>query len=153
MPAHHYQPISPNLQIDPKDSQFSNKNNHDKLSGENEKNPDARNGLLGETAGGGGGDNDSWLGNKKECDLYKGTWVKDEQYPIYKPGSCPFVDEAFDCQHNGRPDSEYLKWRWKPDGCDLPRFVFPFHSNENCRVICECVDTNFFFFNLLLYCK
>ncbi|XP_027176204.1 protein trichome birefringence-like 5 isoform X2 [Coffea eugenioides] len=58
----------------------------------------------------------------KGCDFYKGKWVKDEQYPIYRPGSCPYVDEAFDCQSNGRPDSEYLKWRWKPDGCDLPRF-------------------------------
>ncbi|KAL3532769.1 hypothetical protein ACH5RR_006290 [Cinchona calisaya] len=33
----------------------------------------------------------------------------------------PHVYEAFDCQSNGRPDSEYLKWRWKPDGCYLPR--------------------------------
>ncbi|CAI9098453.1 OLC1v1035099C1 [Oldenlandia corymbosa var. corymbosa] len=63
-------------------------------------------------------DSISW----KTCDVYKGNWVKDEEYPLYKPGSCPYVDEAFDCQNNGRPDSEYLKWRWKPDGCDLPRF-------------------------------
>ncbi|KAG2300038.1 hypothetical protein Bca4012_011622 [Brassica carinata] len=55
------------------------------------------------------------------CDLYKGSWVKDE-YPLYQPGSCPYVDEAFDCQRNGRRDSDYLNWRWKPDGCDLPRF-------------------------------
>lgn len=60
----------------------------------------------------------------RKCDLYVGTWVRDEEYPIYKPGSCPYVDEAFDCQSNGRHDSEYLKWRWKPDGCDLPRCVF-----------------------------
>ncbi|XP_075491426.1 protein trichome birefringence-like 5 [Primulina tabacum] len=58
----------------------------------------------------------------KNCDIYKGKWVKDEDYPLYRPGSCPYVDEAFDCQSNGRLDSEYLKWRWKPDGCDLPRF-------------------------------
>ncbi|CAN8252457.1 unnamed protein product [Cochlearia groenlandica] len=57
------------------------------------------------------------------CDLYKGSWVKDDdEYPLYKPGSCPYVDEAFDCQRNGRRDSDYLQWRWKPDGCDLPRF-------------------------------
>ncbi|MBA0603285.1 hypothetical protein Gorai_003436, partial [Gossypium raimondii] len=60
--------------------------------------------------------------NREMCDLYTGTWVKDDDYPIYKPGSCPYVDEAFDCQSNGRPDSDYLRWRWKPDGCDLPRF-------------------------------
>ncbi|MCD7450660.1 Protein trichome birefringence-like 5 [Datura stramonium] len=58
----------------------------------------------------------------QSCDLFKGSWVKDENRPIYKPGSCPYVDEAFDCQSNGRPDSKYLKWRWNPDGCDLPRF-------------------------------
>ncbi|KAM6563266.1 hypothetical protein CsatB_023264 [Cannabis sativa] len=59
---------------------------------------------------------------ENKCDLYSGTWVKDEEYPIYRPGSCPYVDEAFDCQTNGRRDSEYLKWRWKPHACDLPRF-------------------------------
>lgn len=56
------------------------------------------------------------------CDLFKGSWVRDENHPIYMPGSCPYVDEAFDCQTNGRPDSDYLKWTWKPHGCHLPRF-------------------------------
>ncbi|KAL5699666.1 Protein trichome birefringence-like 5 [Ranunculus cassubicifolius] len=56
------------------------------------------------------------------CNLYAGKWVKDEEYPKYKPTSCPYVDEAFSCQANGRPDSDYLNWRWKPDGCDIPRF-------------------------------
>ncbi|XP_021277043.1 protein trichome birefringence-like 5 [Herrania umbratica] len=71
-------------------------------------------------------DNEAVVDNGEEkremCDLYTGTWVKDEEYPVYKPGSCPYVDEAFDCQSNGRQDSDYLGWRWKPDGCDLPRF-------------------------------
>ncbi|KAF7806712.1 protein trichome birefringence-like 5 [Senna tora] len=61
--------------------------------------------------------------NQLKCDLYTGTWVKDENYPIYRPGSCPYVDEAYDCQINGRKDAEYTKWRWKPDGCDLPSSV------------------------------
>ncbi|XP_068643731.1 protein trichome birefringence-like 5 isoform X2 [Aristolochia californica] len=55
------------------------------------------------------------------CDLYTGSWVKDEDYPIYKPDSCPYIDEAFSCHGNGRLDREYMKWRWKPDGCDIPR--------------------------------
>ncbi|KAK9705362.1 hypothetical protein RND81_07G051100 [Saponaria officinalis] len=59
---------------------------------------------------------------RKNCDLFMGKWVRSDEYPIYKPGSCPYVDEAFDCQSNGRPDFEYLKWRWKPNDCDLPRF-------------------------------
>ncbi|KAL8488997.1 hypothetical protein ACS0TY_025052 [Phlomoides rotata] len=58
----------------------------------------------------------------RNCDIYKGTWVKDDDYPLYKPGSCPYVDDGFSCQSNGRPDSGYTQWRWKPDECDLPRF-------------------------------
>lgn len=58
----------------------------------------------------------------KHCDIFMGRWVEDNEYPIYGPGSCPYVDEAYTCQGNGRPDSKYMKWRWKPDGCDLPRY-------------------------------
>lgn len=58
----------------------------------------------------------------RHCDIYKGTWVKDDDYPLYKPGTCPYVDDGFACQGNGRPDSGYTQWRWKPDECDLPRF-------------------------------
>ncbi|XP_057787062.1 protein trichome birefringence-like 5 [Salvia miltiorrhiza] len=58
----------------------------------------------------------------RNCDMYSGKWVKDEGYPLYRAGSCPYVDEAFDCQSNGRPDSGYTQWRWKPHGCELPRF-------------------------------
>ncbi|ESW26666.1 hypothetical protein PHAVU_003G138100 [Phaseolus vulgaris] len=60
--------------------------------------------------------------NVKECDLFAGTWVRDDNYPIYQPGSCPYVDEAYGCKVNGRTDTLYTKWRWKPDACDLPRF-------------------------------
>lgn len=57
------------------------------------------------------------------CNLYEGRWEKDEEgrYPLYAPGSCPFVDDAFTCQANGRPDEDYTKWRWKPNHCELPR--------------------------------
>lgn len=67
-------------------------------------------------------DNGGAVSVLKNCDLFMGTWLKDEEYPIYTPNSCPYVDEGFSCQGNGRPDSKYLKWRWKPDGCELPRY-------------------------------
>ncbi|KAL3697961.1 hypothetical protein R1sor_012037 [Riccia sorocarpa] len=57
-----------------------------------------------------------------ECDIFSGRWVYDETYPLYPPSSCPFVDEGFSCANNGRPDTDYLKWRWQPYDCDLPRF-------------------------------
>ncbi|TKY61706.1 trichome birefringence 6 [Spatholobus suberectus] len=58
----------------------------------------------------------------KGCDLTQGYWVFDESYPLYSKDSCPFIDEGFDCEGNGRLDRNYSKWRWQPKGCDLPRF-------------------------------
>ncbi|KAL4352665.1 hypothetical protein GQ457_06G010900 [Hibiscus cannabinus] len=55
------------------------------------------------------------------CDLFDGKWVKDDSYPLYKPGSCSFIDEQFSCFANGRPDNHYEKLKWKPNGCILPR--------------------------------
>lgn len=59
---------------------------------------------------------------EKSCNLYSGKWVKDDEYPLYGTGSCPFIDEAYSCRENGREDTEYMKWRWKPWDCELPRF-------------------------------
>ncbi|XP_016468583.1 protein trichome birefringence [Nicotiana tabacum] len=55
------------------------------------------------------------------CDFFDGNWVTDESYPLYKPGSCSLIDEQFNCVVNGRPDSGYLKMKWKPKACSLPR--------------------------------
>ncbi|KAL8142653.1 hypothetical protein V2J09_015685 [Rumex salicifolius] len=57
-----------------------------------------------------------------ECDVSRGRWVFDESYPLYTNFSCPFIDEGFNCNGNGRLDSDYIKWRWQPQDCDIPRF-------------------------------
>uniref|UniRef100_A0A7N0T5Z2 Trichome birefringence-like N-terminal domain-containing protein n=1 Tax=Kalanchoe fedtschenkoi TaxID=63787 RepID=A0A7N0T5Z2_KALFE len=56
------------------------------------------------------------------CDLSNGTWVYDVSYPLYDPDSCPYLSQAVACRRNGRPDSDYEKWRWEPHACSLPRF-------------------------------
>ncbi|GFP99627.1 protein trichome birefringence-like 4 [Phtheirospermum japonicum] len=57
------------------------------------------------------------------CDVFDGHWVADESFgPVYEPGSCPFVDDSFNCFKNGRPDSDYLRLKWKPRACEIPRF-------------------------------
>ncbi|KAF8024397.1 hypothetical protein BT93_F1551 [Corymbia citriodora subsp. variegata] len=58
----------------------------------------------------------------KNCKLYEGSWVRDDSYPMYDASSCPFIDQGFNCLRNGRADKDYLKYRWKPTTCDLPRF-------------------------------
>ncbi|KAE8039292.1 hypothetical protein FH972_011719 [Carpinus fangiana] len=61
--------------------------------------------------------------NQSTCALFAGNWVRDDTYPAYQSANCPTViDSEFNCQMFGRPDSEYLKYRWKPLNCELPRF-------------------------------
>ncbi|GFP88016.1 protein trichome birefringence-like 2 [Phtheirospermum japonicum] len=57
----------------------------------------------------------------EKCDIYSGGWVRDDSKPYYPSGSCPYIDRDFDCPANGRPDNEYVKWRWQPNDCDIPR--------------------------------
>ncbi|KAH9290405.1 hypothetical protein KI387_034522 [Taxus chinensis] len=56
------------------------------------------------------------------CNLSSGTWVHDPTYPLYNYDQCPYITNEYNCRANGRPDSDYEKWRWQPNGCILPRF-------------------------------
>nr|KAJ0226801.1 hypothetical protein LSAT_V11C100048330 [Lactuca sativa] len=55
------------------------------------------------------------------CDVTKGKWVYDESYPLYSTFTCPFIDEGFNYEANGILDKDYMKWRWKPHDCYIPR--------------------------------
>lgn len=56
------------------------------------------------------------------CNIFSGKWVYDAQYPLYDYASCPFIDTEFNCLLYKRPDKLYLKYRWQPFSCNLPRF-------------------------------
>lgn len=56
------------------------------------------------------------------CNLFGGQWVfNPSTNPLYD-SSCPFIDPEIDCLKFGRPDKLYLKYSWKPNSCNLPRF-------------------------------
>lgn len=54
------------------------------------------------------------------CDLFTGSWVYDEAYPLYT--NCSFAEPGFRCAENGRADLQYRNWRWQPRDCNMPRF-------------------------------
>ncbi|KMT17043.1 hypothetical protein BVRB_2g041040 [Beta vulgaris subsp. vulgaris] len=58
----------------------------------------------------------------KQCNIYKGHWAWDASYPMYDSSKCPDIRREFDCLKYGRTDKYYLKYRWQPDDCDIPRF-------------------------------
>ncbi|KAL3676035.1 hypothetical protein R1sor_025983 [Riccia sorocarpa] len=60
--------------------------------------------------------------DSKECDLYDGDWVEDPEGPLYTNETCFYKHAQQDCMTNGRPDTGYLYWKWKPRHCELPRF-------------------------------
>lgn len=55
------------------------------------------------------------------CNVYEGSWILDDTYPLYNATECPFAEKGFDCFGNGRMDQSYLKWRWKPMNCNVPK--------------------------------
>lgn len=66
--------------------------------------------------------NNAYGCNDHKCDLFQGSWVYDESYPMYDSTKCPHIRREYDCVKYGRPNLDYLKFRWQPSHCSLPRF-------------------------------
>ncbi|KAL2241586.1 protein trichome birefringence-like 19 [Sesamum indicum] len=60
--------------------------------------------------------------DQEKCDIFTGEWVPNPEAPYYTNKTCWAIHEHQNCMKYGRPDSGFMKWRWKPDGCDLPVF-------------------------------
>ncbi|XP_010525312.1 PREDICTED: protein trichome birefringence-like 20 [Tarenaya hassleriana] len=59
---------------------------------------------------------------RRDCDISSGEWVPNHEAPYYTNTTCWAIHEHQNCMKFGRPDSGFMKWRWKPYGCDLPLF-------------------------------
>ncbi|KAF5456992.1 hypothetical protein F2P56_021132 [Juglans regia] len=60
--------------------------------------------------------------NADKCDIFSGEWIPNPKAPYYTNTSCWAIHEHQNCMKYGRPDTEFMKWRWKPSGCNLPIF-------------------------------
>ncbi|XP_065879206.1 xyloglucan O-acetyltransferase 4 [Euphorbia lathyris] len=61
--------------------------------------------------------------DNEKCDFFRGNWVPEVNGVIrYTNSSCATIPESKNCFRNGRQDTDFLNWRWKPDKCDLPSF-------------------------------
>lgn len=58
----------------------------------------------------------------EKCDIFTGEWIADKSGPAYTDESCNVIESHQNCLRNGRPDSDYLFWRWRPLNCEVPRF-------------------------------
>ncbi|XP_073059326.1 xyloglucan O-acetyltransferase 1 [Primulina eburnea] len=56
------------------------------------------------------------------CDYTYGKWVPNRLDPLYNGTTCETIKYGQNCMLFGRPDKDYLHWRWKPRQCKLPRF-------------------------------
>ncbi|XP_050382531.1 protein trichome birefringence-like 19 [Argentina anserina] len=58
-----------------------------------------------------------------KCHIFSGNWVPYPDGPAYYTNeTCNLIIPNQNCMKLGRSDSEFMKWRWKPDGCELPLF-------------------------------
>ncbi|KAG0599126.1 hypothetical protein M758_12G130100 [Ceratodon purpureus] len=80
----------------------------------------------------GGGFNEEAIGlekpardneNSELCNYTIGKWVLDKTRPLYSGHECPlWLSPDFACRRHNHPDKKMDRYRWQPEGCDLPTF-------------------------------
>lgn len=84
--------------------------------------------------------------NAEKCDLLTGDWTPNPSGPLYTSETCHFIESHQDCLKNGRPDSGYLYWRWRPRDCELPQFdakrFLGLMSNKSWALIGDSISRN-----------
>ncbi|MCO5597068.1 hypothetical protein L7F22_051142 [Adiantum nelumboides] len=56
------------------------------------------------------------------CNIWRGDWIPHAEGPAYTNATCQYIQENQNCIKLGRPDLDFLHWRWKPHECELPLF-------------------------------
>ncbi|KAI3862299.1 hypothetical protein MKX03_037164 [Papaver bracteatum] len=56
------------------------------------------------------------------CNIFEGEWIWNPNATYYTNATCNHIHNHQNCMKFGRPDTDFLKWRWKPNDCELPIF-------------------------------
>ncbi|MCL7052054.1 hypothetical protein MKW94_004598 [Papaver nudicaule] len=64
-------------------------------------------------------------GNSSRCNIFLGEWIWNPDATYYTNTTCDLIRNQQNCMKYGRPDTDSLKWRWKPNDCEL-RILDPF---------------------------
>lgn len=59
---------------------------------------------------------------QQTCNIFVGKWIPYPKGPYYTNESNCVIDDRQNCMKYGRPDSDFIHWRWKPNDCELPLF-------------------------------
>ncbi|KFK36137.1 hypothetical protein AALP_AA4G082200 [Arabis alpina] len=54
----------------------------------------------------------------ENCDIFSGEWVPNPEGPYYNHTTCYAIPDYQNCMKFGRPDTNFMKWKWRPDGCE-----------------------------------
>ncbi|XP_022844793.1 protein trichome birefringence-like 19 [Olea europaea var. sylvestris] len=60
--------------------------------------------------------------SEQKCNIFQGDWIPFPEGPYYTNETKCVIDDRQNCMKFGRPDSDFMKWRWKPSECELPLF-------------------------------
>ena len=75
-----------------------------------------------------------------------GDWIPNPAGPAYTNDTCDIIEHHQNCMKNGRPDSGYLYWRWKPRNCELPQFnaerFFELMRNKSWALVGDSISRN-----------
>ncbi|PWA71583.1 TRICHOME BIREFRINGENCE-LIKE 25 [Artemisia annua] len=92
------------------------------------------------------GNNTGIYEGSTECDIFTGEWVRDLTGPWYTNRTCSGIQQHQNCMMNGRPDTDYIYWRWSPFECKLPAFdpkmFLHFMRNKSMAFIGDSISRN-----------
>lgn len=58
----------------------------------------------------------------RKCDIFTGKWMPHPEGPYYTADTCHLIKDEYNCVKFGKNDTRYMKWKWKPEKCELPYF-------------------------------